>query len=259
MCWHTETGHASGSACFLFGCSLIAGLAWRVAYLEKNQAVGFPRFIAFSLLIALLSLRYIESVDSGQNAGLNLYSYDVWWPPLAIWVAVCLVSTMLGALNLTSGWFLQKDREIDAGYLGGIAIAISILASIAIFQRSDIFDDSVKYWILVLYVTAPAAMWAMCYLALQALDEGRTADGGISKRRTIYAILGAIVAVVLALAFVTSTLDGNGATALLSAGIWAVPIVASLVFLAIRSGTIREYMGTHLPRAPIGFQIGSVD
>ena len=157
---------------FLSGCSVIAALARRIARMEAGGMIGFPKYLSIGLIVGLLSAFFITRVESMHTSELTLYTYDVWWPPLAIWVTACLIGSAISALRLRRE-FTWCKLNFDLAQICGIGIAVSVLAFVAISERSLVFDDSVWLWRLILIVAAPISLSTTWYFAAQRHLQGK--------------------------------------------------------------------------------------
>ncbi|MEK6210839.1 MAG: hypothetical protein AABM64_10815 [Pseudomonadota bacterium] len=93
---------------------------------------------------------YTRPVNPEHAESLRIYSYDLWWPPLQLWLAACLVAT-----GLAEPMF---SRGLSRAFV--LALALAAVARLALLRPEFAGPSSEELWKLVGLVALPAA-WAM--------------------------------------------------------------------------------------------------
>jgi tetratricopeptide (TPR) repeat protein len=195
----------------LLGIALLAGFGWRIARVEAGKTSRLRWYLGAGLIVGALSIAGIERIGGeGDLPIVSLHYYDVWWPPLALWLSACLVGALLSVLRWESRVTL-RSWSIEIGRLCCISSGSAILALAAVHARSGAFKDSVMFWYVVLFVSSPLAMVTAARAARQSLSWGGllayaalglvpAAIAAVSPAKALPAALGAwIVGMIVAL------------------------------------------------------------
>lgn len=152
-----------GMYLFLGGISIGAGLAWNACHggsregLFQSQAWRLGPGVLVAVMAAL-QLHPLESLNEPELP--TIYSYDLWSPPLLLWLCLCFTGCMLDPLRV-------RSREIFAGLA---AAFISVLALLS-FGRVELTESTSTHqwhliWRLCLMLAFPLclALWSSLLL-----------------------------------------------------------------------------------------------
>jgi hypothetical protein len=149
-------GSALGSAMGLYVCYLEAGRQTHLSWV-----LGLGAFVGFLATVPLLF-----PLNRGDADLFHIYAYDLWWPPLLIYVSACLAESALSILRL-------HHRPV---HLWIAAALIGSLALLALSQPQFGDPTSAVLWktlkaiwpneLAVLFGDPTAVLWKSCLLLL---------------------------------------------------------------------------------------------
>ncbi|MFY0566952.1 hypothetical protein ACN28E_24365 [Archangium lansingense] len=159
-----------GMYLFLGGISIGAGLAWNACHGGSRE--GQLRSLAWRLGPGVL-VAVLAAIQLHQLRGLNepelppIYSYDLWSPPLLLWLCLCLAGCLLDLLRV---------RSLE-GFAGLAAAFISVLALLS-FGRAEFTESTSAHrwhlsWRLCLMLAFPLGLSLCSSLLLREFQRRR--------------------------------------------------------------------------------------
>lgn len=146
-------GSALGSAMGLYVCYLEAGRQTRLSWvLGLGAVVGF-----------LATVPLLFPLNTGDADLFHIYAYDLWWPPLLIYVSACLVESALSILRLHHS---PVRLWIAAALIGSLAL-------LALSQPQFGEPTSAVLWKLCLLLL-PVIMSVVTWLFFRIPRQGLT-------------------------------------------------------------------------------------
>ncbi|WP_309891845.1 hypothetical protein [Archangium sp.] len=157
-----------GMYLFLGGISIGAGLAWNACHDDARE--GLLQSLAWRLGLGV-SVAVLSALQLHKLGGLNepelpsIYSYDLWSPPLLLWLCLCLAGGLLDLLRV---------RSLES-FAGLAAAFISVLALLS-FGRAEFTESPSAYrwqlvWRLCLMLAFPLALGLWSALLLRGLQR----------------------------------------------------------------------------------------
>jgi tetratricopeptide (TPR) repeat protein len=157
-----------GMYLFLGGISIGAGLAWNACHDDARE--GLLQSLAWRLGLGV-SVAVLSASQLHPLRGLNepelppIYSYDLWSPPLLLWLCLCLAGGLLDLLRV---------RSLES-FAGLAAAFISVLALLSL-GRAEFTESTSAYqwqlvWRLCLMLAFPLALGLWSALLLRELQR----------------------------------------------------------------------------------------
>ena len=144
-------GHRRGLASLVLGLAFAAGLGLHVQRLKAERPGRLAVLLALGAGVGLLATMRITTLNPDETEAFRIYAYDLWWPPLLLWVSACFLDgaiTILGlndhrvrvgafaALLLGLSWSARRrasfgdptsERLWDWVFWGGVALSVALL------------------------------------------------------------------------------------------------------------------------------------
>jgi len=149
-------------ACLAIG----AAIGWHTARLAVGSKPRLALLVGLGVTLALLSvapLFVLDALNPQDAPAHRVYRYDIWWPPLLIWLSWCAVETTLTALKMES-------RQIRIWL---VTVFVTALAYYALREPQPIylatvgFPNSVWLWKMALAMLLPFNMGLGTWLTLR--------------------------------------------------------------------------------------------
>ena len=158
-----------GMYLFLGGISMGAGLAWNACHRGARARLLQPLAwrLALGVIVVVLTALQVHPL-SGLNAPElpPIYSYDLWSPPLLLWLCLCLAGCLLDLLRVRS----------LVGFAALAAAFISVLALLSLgraeFTESASAHELHRVWRLCLMLAFPLGLGLWSALLLRELLRG---------------------------------------------------------------------------------------
>ncbi len=126
--------------------AVVAGLAWNVMRVSSAMRRRLL-LVALGVLVGLVAASRVTLLNEDEPAAPLISAYDVWWPPLTIWIAVCIADLVV----LTLGVGIVTVRLLAA--MGTVA-AVAIAAS----RQPLLLDPHSAAWTYVVLIGVPFAL-----------------------------------------------------------------------------------------------------
>jgi hypothetical protein len=162
-----------GLCLLLIGLALSAGMGWQVMCLRGGRPRRFPWLVGIGGIVGLLAAARVVSLNPDDAEPFRVYAYDLWWPPLLIWLSICLVDSGLIILRL-------------GHFLGRMDVASVLMAGLAFWAlRRPEFGDprSQILWSGCLLTLLPFSMGLAIWLTLHRLRAGSNFFPPMDKAR----------------------------------------------------------------------------
>jgi tetratricopeptide (TPR) repeat protein len=143
-----------GMAVLLIGSALGVGLGLYVCGLEAGRLTRLSWLLGPGLVIGFLATGRLLPLNTGDVESFRIYVYDLWWPPLFIYLSACLVESALSIVR----WHHKPIR---------LWVATALIAGLALLALSQPkFGDptSAVLWQSCLLLLLPASMSMVTWL-----------------------------------------------------------------------------------------------
>jgi tetratricopeptide (TPR) repeat protein len=156
-------GHWRGLVILVMGFAVTAGLGLYVQRLKALLPGRLGRLLLLGLAVGAAAAMRIVSLNaqlSDQDTGQAfwVYSYDLWWPPLLIWVSACFLDGAITVLGV-------HNRRIRTGAFLIMLLVLSLRARVR-----GVFADpsSAMLWNLTAVAAALGGLLFILWLAWSA-------------------------------------------------------------------------------------------
>src|SRR5262245_47204299 len=142
-------GHRRGLAALVLGLAIAAGLGLHVQRLKTERRGRLAALLVLGAAVGLLATLRITSLNPDETEAFRIYAYDLWWPPLLVWVSACFLDGALLVLGVTN----HRVR------IGAFAALLMGLAQ-ASWRRASFGDPtSERLWQWVLCLGIALLIW----------------------------------------------------------------------------------------------------
>lgn len=176
MAW----GHWRGLVVLVAGFAVAAGLGLRVQRLKASRPGRLAGLLILGLAVGTAAATRITTPSLGLSGAdtaqtFRIYSYDLWWPPLLIWVSACFLDGAITILGV-------HDRRLRIGAFFAMLLMLSLRA-----RSRRVFTDptSAVLWDLAVVVAALGGVllvlwvvWSAPARSTDALQRLRAAARG---------------------------------------------------------------------------------
>jgi hypothetical protein len=147
-----------GLSVLLVGFAIVAGIGWHVSGQEDGRPTRRFWLLLIGLLVGSLAAYRLLPLDGSAIEPLRIDVYDLWSPFLLIWLAICLVDSILLLLRFHN-------------WPGRLWFATALIAGLAFLapsqpRLSDPFSEVL--WKGYLWIFLPISMSAVAWLAFQS-------------------------------------------------------------------------------------------
>ena len=128
-------GHRRGLAALVLGLALAASLGLHVQRLKSARPGRLAALLFLGVVVGVLATMRITTLNGDETEAFRIYAYDLWWPPLLLWVSACFLDGAITILGVT-------DRRVRVGAFAVLLVGLSWAA------RSRSFGDpmSERLW-----------------------------------------------------------------------------------------------------------------
>ena len=146
------------------GMSVIAGLGWHVSRMAAGQASRLLRLMVAAVLVGASAIYWVDALNPVDPAHARVYSYDLLWPPLLLWVGLCFFESCYAIARLRSRlWRVWADSALV------VAPAVWALGS-----SLSVADEVKLAWWVCLIVFLPLSTGLGVWLASGTPSPART-------------------------------------------------------------------------------------
>ena len=111
-------GHRRGLAALVLGLALAAGLGLHVQRLKAERPGRLAALLALGVGVGLLATMRITTLNPDETEAFRIYAYDLWWPPLLVWVSACFLDGAITILGL-------NDHRVRVGAFAALLLGLS--------------------------------------------------------------------------------------------------------------------------------------
>jgi tetratricopeptide (TPR) repeat protein len=105
-----------------------------VQRLKAERPGRLAALVFLGAAVGLLATMRITTLNDDETEAFRIYAYDLWWPPLLVWVSACFLDGAITILGV-------NDRRVRVG-----AFAV-LLLGLARAARSRSFGDPMSEWL----------------------------------------------------------------------------------------------------------------
>jgi len=175
----------------LMGIPLAAGIGVYVSRLATHSVSPLWLILCAGFAVgASASFRMMRPLNPEDPSALHLYTYDLWWPPLALWVFACLLDCILALCHLRDPW---KRVWLHSAIPAGLSIWVAQKQQWG-FELDD--PRSLVLWKISLLASLPILVGL---LGIQLFFPIFLKAKSVSPRRALLRLTLAVGAVYLAL------------------------------------------------------------
>jgi tetratricopeptide (TPR) repeat protein len=154
-------GHRRGLAALVLGLALAASLGLHVQRLKSARPGRLAALLFLGVVVGVLGTMRITTLNGDETEAFRIYAYDLWWPPLLLWVSGCFVDGAITILGVT-------DRRVRVGAFAVLLIGLSWAAHSRSF--GDPMSERLWTWVF--------SAGVLLFLAFGVLVV-RAAPGGV--------------------------------------------------------------------------------
>ena len=154
-------GHRRGLTALVLGLAVTASLGLHVQRLKAERPGRLGALLALGVGVGLLATMRITTLNPEETEAFRIYAYDLWWPPLLVWVSACFLDGAITILGMT-------DHRVRAG-----AFAVLLLGLASAARHRATFGDptSERLWAWV-FGGGVALSVAVVVLLVHAIPGG---------------------------------------------------------------------------------------
>jgi tetratricopeptide (TPR) repeat protein len=163
-------GHWRGLVALVIGFAVAAGLGLHVQRLKANlpRRLSGLLILGFAVGVAAATRVHPLNIEDTTQA-FWIYSYDLWWPPLLIWISACFLDGAITILGV-------HERRVRAVAFFVMLLLLSLRA-----QRRQVFTDasSAMLWNLAFWTAVAGALILLLWLVWSASIRSAQAWRGL--------------------------------------------------------------------------------
>jgi tetratricopeptide (TPR) repeat protein len=152
-------GHWRGLVALVIGFAVAAGLGLHVQRLKASLPRRLSGLLILGMAVGVAAATRVSTLNIEDTAKpFWIYSYDLWWPPLLIWVSACFLDGAITVLGV-------HNRRIRAGAFFAMLLVLSLHA-----RGRQVFTDptSAKLWDLAFGISVVGAVILLLWFAWSA-------------------------------------------------------------------------------------------
>jgi tetratricopeptide (TPR) repeat protein len=152
-------GHWRGLVALVIGFAVAAGLGLHVQRLKASLPRRLSGLLILGLAVGIAAATRVSTLNIEDTAQpFWIYSYDLWWPPLLIWVSACFLDGAITVLGV-------HNRRIRAGAFFAMLLVLSLHA-----RSRQVFTDptSAMLWNLAFGAAVVGGLIFLLWLAWSA-------------------------------------------------------------------------------------------
>ena len=124
-------GHRRGLAALVLGLALAASLGLHVQRLKAERPGRLAALLFLGVVVGVLATMRITTLNADETEAFRIYAYDLWWPPLLLWVSACFLDGAITILGVT-------DRRVRVGAFAVLLVGLSWAARSRLLRRPDV-------------------------------------------------------------------------------------------------------------------------
>ena len=114
-------GHRRGLAALVLGLALAASLGLHVQRLKAERPGRLAALLFLGLAVGILATLRITTLNPDETEAFRIYAYDLWWPPLLVWVSACFLDGAITILGVT-------DHRVRVGAFAALLLGLAAAA-----------------------------------------------------------------------------------------------------------------------------------
>jgi tetratricopeptide (TPR) repeat protein len=111
-------GHRRGLAALVLGLALAASLGLHIQRLKAARPGRLAFLLLLGVVVGALATMRITTLNDDETETFRIYAYDLWWPPLLLWVSACFLDGAITILGVT-------DRRVRVGAFAVLLVGLS--------------------------------------------------------------------------------------------------------------------------------------
>ena len=149
-----------GLSIIILAVAVASAFGWHLARSVVGCTSRSPWLLSAGLVVGLLSASRLQPLNPDNlEPLLIIYSYDLWWPPLPIWLSLCLVGIYSTLLQF-------KNRLVPVWTFTFIVIGLGVLA---LRQPTPSEFSSQGYWLVCILIAIPTNMILSAWITVRWL------------------------------------------------------------------------------------------
>ena len=159
-------GHWRSLVILVIGFAVAAGLGLHVERLKADLPGRLAGLLVLGFAVGTATATRITRLGTGLSGedsaqAFWIYSYDLWWPPLLIWLSACFLDGAITILGV-------RDRRVRMGAFLTMLVALSLRA-----RSRQVFTDptSAMLWNVAFYAAALGCLLLVLWLTWGAPDR----------------------------------------------------------------------------------------
>jgi tetratricopeptide (TPR) repeat protein len=174
-----------GLGLLLGGIALGAGIAWGACHCHEGCRPSFRWWLMGGALgMGLVTALQLQPLQMEEPGLPRIYSYDLWSPPLLLWLCLCLAGSILGLLQVRSRLSLVWFTTV-------LVTALALFAEgRAEYTGSELAEKWDVAWSQCLMLALPASMGLAAWLASWGLQLRSRGLRGVIRSLLVVALAG---------------------------------------------------------------------
>ena len=124
-------GHRRGLAALVLGLALAASLGLHVQRLKAERPGRLAALLFLGAAVGLLATMRITTLNDDETEAFRIYAYDLWWPPLLVWVSACFLDGAITILGV-------NDRRVRVGAFAALLLGLALGGAKPVLRRPDV-------------------------------------------------------------------------------------------------------------------------
>ena len=148
---------------FIFVLVIASALGWYVALLASGKKTYRMLLLCATFTMAILSIApifFYYALNPLDTFSQQIYSYDIWWPFLLIWISLCVIDTALIS-NKVNHWQIR---------LWVITTIVTLLAYSVLQESLPLYTYTMFFWKVFYVILLSGNVSLGVWLVLQPLD-----------------------------------------------------------------------------------------
>lgn len=149
-------GHWRGLVALVIGFAVAAGLGLHVQRLKASLPRRLSGLLLLGFAVGIAAATRVSTLNIEDTAQpFWIYSYDLWWPPLLIWVSACFLDGAITVLGI-------HDRRFRAAAFFTMLLVLSLRA-----RSRPVFTDptSTTLWNLAALIAVAGFIALLIWIA----------------------------------------------------------------------------------------------
>ena len=154
-------GHRRGLAALVLGLALAASLGLHVQRLKAERPGRLAALLFLGVVVGALATLRITTLNPEETEAFRIYAYDLWWPPLLVWVSACFLDGAITILGVT-------DHRVRVGAFAALLLGLAAAAR----RRTSFGDPTSEHLWAWVFLGGVALLVALVVLLVRAAPGG---------------------------------------------------------------------------------------